>query len=63
LSGWVEYLHVFSDTDVVKVPFVYLYTPETMRLSRVPLQKQKGKENQSEGGEQEQLREEPLTEA
>jgi hypothetical protein len=43
LSGWVEYLHVFSDTKVVKVPFVYLYTPETMRLTRVPLQEQKGK--------------------
>jgi hypothetical protein len=41
LSGWVEYQHVFSDDDVVKVPFLYLYDPSTMRLSRIPLQKER----------------------
>jgi hypothetical protein len=47
LSGWVEYQHVFSDTDAVKVPFVYLYQPSTQRLDRVPLRKpEKAKEKQ-----------------
>jgi hypothetical protein len=47
LSGWVEYQHMFSDTDVVKVPFLYLYDPSTMRLGRVPLQKSERGEKQS----------------
>jgi hypothetical protein len=37
LSGWVEYQHMFSDVDVVRIPFVYLYDPTLARLSRVPL--------------------------
>lgn len=38
-SGWVEYQHVFSDTEVVKVSFAYLYTPSTMRLVKIPMRK------------------------
>jgi hypothetical protein len=34
--GWVEYLHVFSDVEVVKVPFCYVYKPSTLGLERVP---------------------------
>jgi hypothetical protein len=45
LSGWVKYQHVFSDTDVVNVPFVYLYVPSAEQLRRVPLPRpEKGKE-------------------
>jgi hypothetical protein len=47
LSGWVEYQHVFSDTDVVKIPFLYLYDPSKQRLTRVPLQKSERGEKQS----------------
>lgn len=39
LSGWVKYQHVFSDNDVVNVPFVYFYVPSAEQLRRVPLQK------------------------
>jgi hypothetical protein len=39
LSGWVEYQHVFSETDVVRVPFAYLYDPSTTRLARIPMPK------------------------
>jgi hypothetical protein len=34
--GWVEYLHVFSDSEVVNVPFCYIYKPSTLGLERVP---------------------------
>jgi hypothetical protein len=39
LSGSVEYQHVFSDTEVVKTPFVYFYEPSKQGLFRVPLRK------------------------
>jgi hypothetical protein len=34
--GWVEYLHVFSNSEVLKVPFCYVYKPSIMGLERVP---------------------------
>jgi hypothetical protein len=34
--GWVEYQHVFSDSEVVKVSFCYSYKPSTLGLVRVP---------------------------
>jgi hypothetical protein len=35
-NGSVEYLHVFSDSEVVNVPFCYVYKPSTLGLERVP---------------------------
>jgi len=44
-SGWVEYQHVFSEVDVVSVPFAYLYEPSSQRLRRIRVRKtEKGKE-------------------
>jgi hypothetical protein len=34
--GWVEYLHVFNNSEVAKAPFCYVYKPSTMGLERVP---------------------------
>jgi len=34
--GFVEYQHVFSDSEVVRVPFCYSYKPSTLGLVRVP---------------------------
>jgi len=49
-SGSVKYQHVFSDTDLVEVPFVYLYVPEAQQLRRVPLSRtKKAKENENVG--------------
>jgi hypothetical protein len=47
VSGTVEYLHVFSDTEVVKVPFVYLYVPSAEQLRRIPLRKPKKKKERA----------------
>jgi hypothetical protein len=33
--GWVEYQHVFSESDVLKEPFVYSFSPTNLRLNRV----------------------------
>jgi hypothetical protein len=47
---WVEYQHVFSDSEVVKVPFAYLYVPSAMQLRRILLQKTaKGKKREDSG--------------
>jgi len=35
-DGWVEYLHVFSNSEVVRAPFCYVYKPSTSGLERVP---------------------------
>ena len=45
--GWVEYQHVFSDSEVVKVSFCYSYKPSTLGLVRVP--EIKGTEYESVG--------------
>ena len=45
--GWVEYQHVFSDSEVVKVSFCYSYKPSTLGLVRVP--ETKGIEYESMG--------------
>jgi hypothetical protein len=34
--GWVEYQHVFSDSEVLKATFRYSYKPSTLGLVRVP---------------------------
>jgi hypothetical protein len=34
--GWVEYQHVFSDSEVVRVPFCYSYKPSILGLVRAP---------------------------
>lgn len=48
LTGWVEHQHVFSDTDIVTVPFAYLYKPSMQRLERIPMRKTpKPKQEQS----------------
>lgn len=39
VSGQVKYQHVFSETDVVELPFIYLYVPSAQQLRRVPLRK------------------------
>jgi hypothetical protein len=45
LNGWVEYEHMFSDTDILRIPFVYLYVPSDQELRRIPLRKPtKGKQ-------------------
>ena len=36
LHGWVEYLSVFNDSNVLKASFCYLYKPSIMGLERVP---------------------------
>jgi hypothetical protein len=45
--GWVEYQHVFSDSEVMKVSFCYSYKPSTLGLVRVP--ENKGIEYESKG--------------
>jgi hypothetical protein len=32
--GWAEYQHVFSDSEVVRVPFCYSYKPSILGLVR-----------------------------
>jgi hypothetical protein len=34
--GWVKYLHVFSDREIVQVPFRYVYRPSLFRLEKAP---------------------------
>ena len=34
--GWVEYQHVFSESEVVRVRFCYVYRPSISGLERVP---------------------------
>lgn len=34
--GWVQYQHVFSQTEIVKEPFAYVYRPSTLGLEKAP---------------------------
>lgn len=34
--GWVQYQHIFNAKDVIKEPFCYCYSPQSLRLNRAP---------------------------
>lgn len=35
-DGWVEYLHIFNNSEVVRAPFRYVFKPSMVGLERVP---------------------------